>query len=246
MLSKLDIEFKTNENINYNIGSLLHGLLMQKIDNEYAGYLHRTSLNPYSQYILKTETPNCYIWRISTLHKPAKEKIIQPVLEDNSRSYTLSNKNITLNIIKKTIQPDITYEELADKYFQEETRKKITIKFITPTTVKINGDYQIFPDLKAFYPSLLNKWNTFCQTISLVDEDTKKHLVNYSKIVDYKLKSTRFYMENIKINSFMGSIDIRFSGPQTLINISNLLFEYAKYTGIGAKTSLGMGGIIID
>ena len=50
-------------------------------------------------------------------------------------------------------------------------------------------------------------------------------------------------MENIKINSFIGTIDIRFNGPQTLVNISNLLFEYAKYTGIGAKTSLGMGGV---
>ena len=243
MLSTLDIELNTEEKINYNIGSLLHGLLMQKIDTNYVDFLHNNSLNPYSQYILKTDRPNCYIWRISTLNQLAYENIIQPLLSDSSKSYVLNNRNIELKIAKKTIMPNTSYEELANKCFENETRKKITLKFITPTTIKTNGDYQIFPSLAAFYPSLLNKWNNFCTDISLSDEETKQHLINYSKIVNYNLKSTRFYMENIKINSFIGKIDIRFNGPQTLVNISNLLFEYAKYTGIGAKTSLGMGGV---
>lgn len=245
MLSTLDIEIKTDEKINYNIGSLLHGLLMEKIDSDYAEFLHNNALNPFSQYIQRTETPNCYIWRISTLNKYAAEKIIHPLLADNSKSFILTNRNTELQVLRKTVIPTISYEELANKCFQEKQPKKITLKFVTPTTVKTGGDYQIFPDLASFYPSLLNKWNSFCTEISLADENTKQHLIDYSKIVDYNLKSTRFYMENVKINSFMGTIDIRFNGPETLINISNLLFEYAKYTGIGAKTSLGMGGIIV-
>lgn len=246
MLAKLDIEFTCEEKINYNIGSSLHGLLMQMIDSEYAEYLHNNALKPFSQCINKIQQPNTYLWQISTINKNAFERLITPILNFNKNTLTLTKNNIELNVQKKTIHSTITYEELANKCFEENNKNKIKLKFITPTTIKVNGDYQLFPDLKTFYPSLLNKWNTFCSEISLDDEETKQHLINYSKIVDYKLRSTRFYMEKVKINSFMGVVDIRFFGPQTLTNISNLLFKYSEYTGVGAKTALGMGGVRIE
>ena len=47
----------------------------------------------------------------------------------------------------------------------------------------------------------------------------------------------------MKIPSFIGNIDIYIRGPQTMTNLVNLLISFAKFSGIGIKTSIGMGGI---
>ena len=46
MLTELKIEL--NQKINFNQSSNLQGVLMKNISTEYAGYLQRQSINPYS------------------------------------------------------------------------------------------------------------------------------------------------------------------------------------------------------
>ena len=65
-------------------------------------------------------------------------------------------------------------------------------------------------------------------------------------MVGYKLRSTKYQMESIKINSFLGEICLLVKGPLTLVSIANLLFAYSEFAGIGAKTATGMGGIKIE
>ena len=53
-------------------------------------------------------------------------------------------------------------------------------------------------------------------------------------------------MEGIKLNSFIGNITLHCSENKILVNIYNMLLDFANYCGIGAKTSLSMGGVLIS
>ena len=65
MLAKLEMILE-GEEIDYRNSSNLQGVLMERIDTEYAEILHEQRLNPYSQYLIKNE--NQYIlWLIITI-----------------------------------------------------------------------------------------------------------------------------------------------------------------------------------
>ena len=247
MLATIEIEFKKDDNIklNLNAGSIMHGALMEIIAPDYANYLHENLLHPYSQYLYKDKEKQCYVWKISTLNQEAKKEIIDKI-KCEEKIY-LKHNDITLDIDKINLVKSTSYKDLANKYMtQNEPNKKFVLKFLTPTTFKSQGNYIIFPYIHNIYSSLLTKWNVFSKEISLNDIDTQNHLINFTSIAGYKLRSTKFQMENTKINSFFGEACLIVKGPLTLVSISNLLFEFASFSGIGAKTSLGMGGVKVE
>lgn len=248
MLATLQIEFENNdEKIKYSHGSLFHGLLMEYLEPEYADFLHNQTLNPYSQYVFFDKEKNNYVWRISTLTKNAKINIIDRLIENIGSSITLTHNDIRLNVKSKNIINVRTYKEFVDKNFLQENRKNIlNVKLLTPTTYKSNGEYQMFPQVSALYYSVYNKWNLFSDKISLADEEVFQHIINHSQLIRYNLKSYKYCLEKVALNSFIGDISILLKGTKELAFISNMLLEYAKYCGLGAKTSIGMGGIEIE
>ena len=249
MLATLQIELdnKENKSIKYSYGSLFHGLLMEYIDTDYAQYLHTQSLNPYSQYVYFDRIKNHYVWQISTLTKDAKTNIIDKLVENINSQITLKHNDISYDVLSKNIVKTQTYKELVDEIFlKEDTKNIIDLNLQTPATYKSNDVYQIFPSVSALYCSIYNKWNEFSDKISLADKEVFEHIISHSHIIQYNLKSVRYDIEKVHINSFIGKIKILLKGPRELITISRLLCEYAEYSGIGAKTSMGMGGIKID
>lgn len=245
MLATLQIELdnKEEQRIKYSYGSLFQGLMMEYLDTTYVEYLHNQSLNPYSQYVYFDKEKNHYIWQISTLTKDAKIHILDKLVESIGSSIRLVHNGLSFDILSKNIVNIQSYKELVDKIFLNENKKNIIkLNLLTPTTYKSNDEYQIFPSIKALYCSIYNKWNAFSDKISLADEEVFEHIITHSSIIKYNLKSIRYDLEKVRLNSFMGNIDILLKGPKELITISNLLFEYSQYCGLGAKTSMGMGG----
>ena len=62
-------------------------------------------------------------------------------------------------------------------------------------------------------------------------------------IVDYSLRTVRYPLKNVKIPSFVGNIVVESRLPAPLQEIWQLLVCLAPYTGVGIKTTLGMGSI---
>ncbi len=247
MITKLDIKLRPkNKEVKNLYGNMFQGYLMSEIDTCYAEFLHSNQLNPYSQFVFYNKEENCYIWRISALNKESCSQIIKKILNKKTETIVLNNDTI-LDIISKEITKQISYKDIADKYFSmPETKRLIKIKTLTPVTYKSNNEYQIFPDVKSLYISLYNKWRMFSDTVSIESEDTLKHLINYSVLSSYDLKSAKYSTDGINIKAFKGSFSIYAKGPAPLANIADMLFDYAQYAGLGAKTSMGMGGIKIE
>ena len=103
----------------------------------------------------------------------------------------------------------------------------------------------IMPQFKGFITGklIISASIPFSDKISLADEEVFEHIITHSSIIKYNLKSYKYNLEKVTINSFIGNLSILLKGPNELQTICNLLVEYAQYCGIGAKTSMGMGGV---
>ena len=250
MLASLIIKMKPRDEeavIKKDYGSLFHGYLFSKLDTNYASKLHSLNLNPYSQYSYFDKKNNVYIWKISTLNEEAKEKIIDRMFDDNVNSFALTYHNLKIDIISKEIVDVHSYKDITDRYFlSSDTVRTADIKFLTPTTYKVHGHYTIFPYLSNMFISLYDKWNYYSKNLSLQDDKLLENIVKNVKMVRYNLKSTQFCMEGVKLDSFIGSIKLHCIGDDMLVNIYNMLLDFANYSGVGAKTSLSMGGVSIS
>ena len=224
MVGRLELTLDSKE-IDYKNSSNLQGVIMENIDNEYADILHTQGYNPYSQYVYTKD--NKVIWCINTLDEKAYDKIIQRLLDDKFNEFTIKNRETPIKITEKRIQK----------------KSKNNIQFITPTSFKSNGRYMIFPDLRLMYKSLMKKYSASCTDMDMYDEDTLEQLIESSEITRYRLQSTVFPLEGVVIPSYKGSLSIRLHGNDTISRYARLLFSFGEYSGIGIKSSIGMGAL---
>lgn len=247
MITRLELLLRSDTKVRYSDGSYFQGYLMSLLDKDYAEFLHTNSLNPYSQRVFYDSERECNVWQISTLTKDAKEYIISPILEGNQKTIHIEGTDTVFQILSKGITVETDYQKISDKYFLgEDAKRYINIQTLTPVTFKSGGMYQNFPDIKSLYVSLYNKWNMFNESVSLEDEDTLAHLVEHTILDRYNLHSANFSTDGVKIKCFVGNMTYYIKGPVPLVNIANMLYDFAQYAGLGAKTGMGMGGISIE
>ncbi len=242
MLAKLKMVLKTDSNavLNSYKASLLHGVIMEHIDREYAEGLHTTGLNPFTSNLIKKEEK--YIWTVTTLNKKSYEKIMQVLLSSDFNEFVIKHNNMKVQITDKKLETK-PKSELMEKFYHCEVENQFHIRFITPTAFKSNGQYIIYPDIPFIFKNIMNKYNASSNEDVFDDEDTFEQIINNTKIIRYNLMSTVFSMEGVKIPSFVGNITLRVNGTDTIKRFIRLLLEFSEYSGIGIKCSLGMGGV---
>ena len=239
MLAQINIELEAN-GLNTNMGSLFHGYLMENIDSAYADYFHYNTTNPFTSCIYKDIKTDKFFWRITTYNQKAYD-MLMTYFSNIPESVYLKNRDLEINVKSFSIQKK-SYEDL----FLECTKRK-RIKLITPTSFKSNGVTHIFPNISTLISGVIAKINQHSETAELGDKKIIDELLEKVYIKDYNLRTKVFYLENIKIKGFLGTIDLAIKGEETtLANILNFLILMSEYTGLGIKTSLGMGGVKIE
>jgi CRISPR-associated endoribonuclease Cas6 len=90
----------------------------------------------------------------------------------------------------------------------------------------------------------MNKYSASAEDeLEMFDEETLEQLAAYSEIYQYRLKSTYFPVEGIRIPSYKGEMTLRLHGTDTLARYVRFLLRFGEYSGIGIKTAMGMGAI---
>ena len=121
---------------------------------------------------------------------------------------------------------------------------EIGLRFITPTSFRLAGSRlnMPLPWPKLVFQSLVNKWNRFSPiTIEVNWEDLDRHV----SIARHRLKTRMIDFGCYKQVGFMGEcyyIIARQAGGH-LLQTLHTLGEFAVYSGVGAKTTMGMGQV---
>lgn len=229
------------KDISYNKSSLFHGAIMELLPYEYGKQLHTSQLRPYSIHLEKEND----IWSlvVATMNEEAYSIIIEQTLSKLDKIYIKHDDEIIY--IGEKIINTVPKKSITRAFYNGETTKVLEIRFITPTAFKSRGEYVFFPDLRLIYQSVMKKFDVSSDGGFLFDLDILDELCKGSKIISYNLRSIYFQLEGVKIPAFTGNIKIKITANQTISNFINMLFEYGKYSGVGIKSSLGMGAIKI-
>ena len=245
MIQCLKIKFAApgGVKLTQSVCSLLHGVLMENIDRDYADVLHMQSLRPYSQSFYFDRASNALYWQLNALNAQAKDELLAAAFALPEK-VLLRQKNMELQILGKEYLPATEYEALAEKYFAHPlTGKYLHMHFLTSCAFKSEGQYVIFPQPQFILGSLVKRWNAFADSNR---PGVAPDLAQEVYVADYRLRMQAFSVDGARIPAFRGDYALGMKNNLMSNRIIAMLVEYANYCGIGIKTALGMGAVHTD
>ncbi|KIX91213.1 CRISPR-associated protein Cas6 [Staphylococcus microti] len=239
MIRKLQIELKLPQNIQHKfLGSVLHGALMDYLPNEMTEYLHHSfAYSPLKQRVFLIDDK--VVWEIVSMNQDLSTQLLK-LFSENTYIY-LKQYDFHLSIEKFDVQNIDVTELMNNKLSDEDLSRYIKLKIVTPMSYKSNNKYAISPEIKMFFRSIMIQFDSFFSDYQMYDKETLDFIVDNVFIVDYRMKSTRFHLEKVKIPSFMGELTIKVNGPSPFLKLLHFLVAFGELSGVGIKTSLGMG-----
>ncbi len=221
-MKQFSFDIKYDGKFSYSMGYSLYSAFLENLGDSTSEKTHNST--DFSQFL----TP--FKWAVSS----------NDDLEFKNE-YFLSKYNTSINLFNMSVK-NIDEQEIADKFLINETPKRIIrIKILSPTTFKQDGNYVLFPTAGLIMQSLTNKWNNWAEKFIL--EDMEWNQVRISK---YNLRSYVYQLKGAKIQAFMGEVELSFWGSESINRLGNLVCNFGNYSGMGIKTSLGMGGIFVE
>ena len=244
LLAKLEMRVKMEEGdrkLGFQNSSVFQGALFEQLEKDYADYLHREGLHPYSMSITSRAEEEA-VWTINTLNAEAYENIILKFLDkDVSRLY-LKKYNADVKILGKKLETS-SAEELFEDFNEKESSGVFALTIHSPMAFKQRGHYVAMPDTRLIYQSLMNKYSSSLESMGFFDEDTLEDMSETSCISGFRIKSLSFPLEGTRISGCVGKIFIKQYGAGTIKRFARYLLTFANFSGIGIKTGMGMGAV---
>ncbi|HZJ83112.1 MAG TPA: CRISPR system precrRNA processing endoribonuclease RAMP protein Cas6 [Clostridia bacterium] len=217
---RFSIEY--HKGFSFSWGYALYSAFLEKLKGDEAQKIHRNTF--FNQYITHRG------WVINTTEEHSFEK-----------EYFLDKFNVSIHLKEGSLR-QFSEQDLADKFLVKDPYKRnMRVNFLTPTTFKQAGEYVLYPTKDLVMQSLTNKWNQWAKNFVIEDMTWDN-----CKIARYNLRSSSYKLKGAHIQGFMGYIDLYFWGPESIIRLGNLVCNFANHSGIGIKTTLGMGGAKVE
>lgn len=223
-----------------DLSAKLHGFLMEKLDPDYVAWLHEQETNPYSMKV--THQREQTIWTLQLLTDEAIQQILPFVLELKR----VELHGLPVFGVQSITMQDLSSEQLFEFFNENQDRSLFTVHFQSPTGFRSQGEYVLFPTMRLIFQSLMMKYARLLENRQDIEEETLDYLVEHSRITSYRLESSYFRVHGKKIPGFKGKLTFKITGPTTLKAYANMLLKFGEYSGIGMKTSLGMGGLELE
>ncbi|MBR1529100.1 MAG: CRISPR system precrRNA processing endoribonuclease RAMP protein Cas6 [Oscillospiraceae bacterium] len=241
MLCQINIPLRSGQNLRYgwSSASVLHGVLMEIISPEYACRMHEQGSRPFHQAVLRSE--NTDIWSVSALEEEACQEILLPLRKLSA--VQVHQKQDILYLEDPSVRQTDYDELLKQHYIYQEPSRLVTLEFQTPTAFKSAGNYVNMPTPRLILSGLAKRYDMTCQVHETMYEQLFEEIEQRVTISSYRLQSSYFSLEGIRIPAFTGSVTMYIAGNATFRSYVNMLCEYAVYSGIGIKTALGMGHV---
>lgn len=242
---KLSFEKPVGKTPNYFWAYNMYSSLLEKIDDQYINHLHEKGLKPISQYLVFPKRKEIFSWRINLIGKESMQHFL-PVLQ-NVASYYIDNHKTELTPLEKKVEKTFTEKTFIKKYLVDDPfSNMITISIQTPCSFKSKEEYIIYPSIELIVKSAIQKWNSFAEELIIEDEKTIFRLMDAARIVSYKLESFKYHVKSVRIPSFLGEITLSVRGCEETVRLFNMLMNYLEFSGMGIKSALGMGGVLIN
>lgn len=238
-MEKITISYRLTEKYDYRIATFFYAWLMDKVDVNFAESLHQTGINPISISAYK-DIGTGYL-EINLLTQEAIDQVADILLDEDFKSFELrSTDQKRYEVTDKKVE-SLTQEQLAKIFYLTDSDRVFRVYLQVSTAFKTEGYYYNLPDVRLFFQSLMLKYNAIFEQTEKIDTDLLDEICRTVQIAGFNIRSQRFYLHKAYINGFLGKVTFISHGNQTLTNYINMLLKFGEYSGVGVKTSLGMG-----
>ncbi|MFC3931596.1 CRISPR-associated endoribonuclease Cas6 [Streptococcus dentapri] len=240
-MKQITISFKKTSLSSEELAVKFQGFLLSQLPKEDGEQLHRLETNPYS--LMVQTVGEQQFWTVNLLTDDMCDKL---------QNRLLSLETIQLDSYEKLIEIEkievksLSTKQLVEMFNADCDQATFTIRFVSPTSFKSAGQYVIFPTVKLIFQSFMQKYGRLFPDISTFDENLLNYLVEHSKITSYQLQTRYFAVHRNKIPAFKGKLTIKVYGASTLKAFVKLMIAFSEFSGVGIKTSMGMGGVRIE
>ena len=247
-------------------GRVMHGVFfntLSEISSELAEFIHdELNLKPFSVSELigqqkrqvtrrkfKVRQGDMFKWRIATLNEELLNAIAHLPLK-----YRFSINKIPMTLEKIIIDGEreagtgaINDEELMAACMSMENFSSIRVRFVSPTTFKVNQNDYPLPIPKLFFYSLADKW----QQAGMPADINKEYIKELAELIYpsyWQGKSSRTYLaEGRGVRTFKGEFVYELSALSLEERqIMLLLAQFGYFSGCGRMTGQGMGQIEVE
>lgn len=225
---------KLDKAVPCSAGYSLYAELLRHAPGYFGDLVHNRGLTPVSQYVVGDE------WFISLLGEEA-ELAMAGILE-TLEQLELEKFRQSIRITSRRVQ----YISCVEELLNVSQPSKLILR--TPTAFKSQNAYQLLPTQRLLLQSLIHKWNGFFGDFCPVDDtpealDTLSHALVYRGI---HLESSAYNLKNTVIPGVLGSIRIKSDPTDIHHQLIAVLLHFGKFSGVGIKTALGMGGFALE
>jgi CRISPR-associated endoribonuclease Cas6 len=241
-----------------NGGQALHGLfisIMARRSQGRVALLHRAAgLKPFSisplegcrQHNGRSLLPQngCASFRVCILETDLLGETIAAFYEAKreNRHLALGKAVIIISEVEVERNKDAAFTSFADLLAGSREEKQIGLEFLSPTTFKfkVKGGFLHLPLPELVFSSLVRHWEA-SSPVSL--PPGVRDCLSSIRISRYELRTELLAYARFKSIGFTGRVtyDLDQSLPPTLVRAINCLADFAWYSGVGWKTTMGMG-----
>lgn len=232
---------KSDQRLSRKIGVFFNAWLMERLPAQLVDVFHQGNENPFSLYVdTNRERVNFVVNVIDDdLAGAFREALFLPTLTSLEFKQL---RGIEFKVIAKN-ERQLSQATLSQIFYQDEAEGWFNLQVITPAAFKSQGSYQYLPDLRLLFQSLMRQYNHWFEGQDHIDVELLEEICKRTRITGYRLHTERYEVHNAFLTGFCGNVVLQCRGTQTLKNYVQMLLNFAEFSGVGAKTSLGMGGI---
>lgn len=250
----LKLKALSNGTIKHYAGKKIHGWffkVLKQADEILSAALHEnisdksftvsSFLNHNVSKPVEIEEGKSYIIRITLLEDTIFELFTNQVFEEKMRNEPVQIEDVKFSVEGYLLSQvhkwsGFTSEEELFKIPHSENL--IQIRFYTPTCFRIGDLHLREPDPEKVFTSLLRKFNKYSSI--KIDESIAERFKEI-KIKEQDTIQKRVYLPNFYIQGFVGKVVFEIPDDENLLLAAHVLSEFAFYSGVGYKSTMGLG-----
>lgn len=220
-------------------GYHLYAALLERLPQKFGQRVHKDGASPVSQYISLRD--GALYWSITLLGEEA-EALVGPTLEA-CMPFSIQKDRVTL-----TPSPEAR-EQIADadELFHMGILGSCVhhLEVCTAAAFKSRGQYRNLPTPRLILQSLMKKWNGCFPDCPIVDEDGQgmEAMAEGLTLKEFRLRDMTYFLKGNPIPGFRGTLTLENHLSGFHQELVDALMIFSGFSGIGIKTTLGMGGV---
>ena len=220
-------------------GYHLYAALLARLPVDFGRRVHEDGISPVSQFVSLLDGTLC--WSVALLGEEA-EGIVGPVLE-RGEPFALQKAGVILTPALKDLEQAADADELFRRGAAGGRFHRLEV--CTPAAFKSRGQYLNLPTPRLILQSLMKKWNGCFPECPIVDEDGQgmETMAEGLALREFRLRDAAYSLKGRPIPGFRGMLTVenRLSGFHR--ELADALLVFSGFSGVGIKTTLGMGGV---